>query len=81
MTNLDPFFCKMSVSIWMREEAFFGAHFHFWGSKLAIFEGYGQFFGFEVPLIHFSGFEVPMGQLANLMINVKKSDFSKTVKF
>ena len=50
---------------------FLGLIFTFGVVKLAIFEGYD----------HFSGFEVPMGQLDNLMINDKKSDFCQTCQF
>ena len=48
-TNLDPFFCKMSVSIWIRGKPFFGALI-FTGHQIWPFlEGYGHFSGFEVP--------------------------------
>ena len=57
MTNLDPFFCKMSMSIWIRGTTiFFGRHFHLFGPQNR------PFLGGMVTLpdlrFHFASFEV-----------------------
>ena len=56
MANLGPVFCKMSVSIWIREKIFFfGTHFHFFGHKIWPFLGVIASF----PELGFHRWEIP----------------------
>ena len=56
MANLGPVFCKMSVSIWIREKTFFfGTHFHFFGHKIWPFLGVIASF----PELGFHRWEIP----------------------
>ena len=55
MANFGPVFCKMSVSIWIREKTFFGTHFHFFGHKIWPFLGVIASF----PELGFHRWEIP----------------------
>ena len=56
MANLDPVFCKMSVSIWIRGKTFFSqSFFTFLATKFSRFGGHGQFSGNPVPQVGFAG--------------------------
>ena len=69
MANLGPVFCKMSVSIWIREKTFFfGTHFHFFGHKIWPFLGVIASFpesGFHRWEIPKSGFYRGTDQFSN----------------
>ena len=68
LSNLDPFFCKKSMPIWIRKmSSFLGFFSLFWAQKLAFFKGFDQMSelgckcqncGAKRNLVHFSNCRV-----------------------